>query len=69
MVATGLAAPTTFAFIGGIGMLEIIILAVLLVSCSALFIGISEELSTGRSFVVAAGLYVAMAVYALLVMG
>lgn len=69
MVATGLAAPTTFAFIGGIGTLQIIILVLLLVSCSVLFMGISQELSTGRSLAVTAGLYVAMAVYALLVMG
>ena len=69
MIATGLAAPTTFALIGGIGTLQIIILALLLVSCSALFMGISQELSTGRSLAVTVGLYIVMAVYALLVMG
>lgn len=68
MVAPGLVAPTTLAFIGGIGVLEIGILIVLLVSCSIMFVGINNELSTGRSLLVSIGLYVAMSAYALVLL-
>ncbi|QLH82357.1 hypothetical protein [Halosimplex pelagicum] len=68
MVALGLAAPTTLAFIGGIGLLEIAILVGLLVSCSILFIGINNELSTGRSLLVSLALYVGMAAYAIILL-
>lgn len=68
MVAPGLAAPTTFAFIGGIGSLEIVILIGLLVSCSILFVAIQNELSTGKSLIVSIGLYIMMAGYAVVLL-
>jgi hypothetical protein len=68
MVALGLAAPTTVAFIGGIGLLEIAVLVGLLVSCSILFIGINNELTTSRSLLVSVSLYVVMAAYALILL-
>lgn len=68
MPATGLAAPTTFAFIGGISGLTIALLVGLLISCSILFVAIQNEFSTGKSFLITAGLYIAMAVYAVVLM-
>lgn len=68
MVAIGLAALTTLAFIGGIGALEIAVLVGLLISCSLIFIAVSNELSKNRSLMVSAGLYVVMAAYSLLLL-
>jgi uncharacterized protein (DUF983 family) len=67
MSATGLG-PTTFAIIGGIGAMEVIILIGLLVSCSILFVAMQNELSTRRSLLVTAGLYVSMAVYSIVML-
>jgi hypothetical protein len=68
MIATGIAAPTTLAFIGGISGMEVILLVGLLVSCSILFVAMQNEYSTGKSLMLTAGLYVAMALWGIMLL-
>lgn len=68
MTASGIAVPTTLAFIGGIGGLQLAVLVALLASCSVLFVAMRKEYSAQKSIMLTTGLYIAMAVWTIVIL-